>query len=106
MRSSGSRVDWKIFFCKFYEINSSQELFLYCKHFGVDGNLRTWRRKLITKLHANLVFQACISFLISGHLTLQEGKCECVLECYPVLSLNNGLKLSRSNLVLDAAQEA
>ena len=25
-------------FCKFYEINSSQEFFLYCKNFGVDGN--------------------------------------------------------------------
>ena len=30
-------MDWKIYFCKFYEINSSQEFFLYCKHFGVDG---------------------------------------------------------------------
>ena len=27
-------------FCKFYEINSSQEFFLYCKHFGVDGILK------------------------------------------------------------------
>ena len=25
-------------FCNFYEINSSQDLFLYCKNFGVDGN--------------------------------------------------------------------
>ena len=24
-------------FCNFYEINSSQDVFLYCKHFGVDG---------------------------------------------------------------------
>ena len=24
-------------FCTFYEINSSQDCFLYCKHFGVDG---------------------------------------------------------------------
>ena len=30
-------MEWKIYFCKFYEINSSQELFLYCKNFGVDG---------------------------------------------------------------------
>ena len=51
MRSSGSRVDiaqkpnkngqildqrWKIFF---YEINSSQDVCLYCKNFGVDGTL-------------------------------------------------------------------
>ena len=26
-------------FCKFHEINSSQEFFLYCKNFGVDGKL-------------------------------------------------------------------
>ena len=52
MRSSGSRVDlaekpsksgqildqhWKLFFGNFYEINSSQDFFLYCKKFGVDG---------------------------------------------------------------------
>ena len=24
-------------FCNFYKINSSQDLFLYCKNFGVDG---------------------------------------------------------------------
>ena len=40
MRSSGSRVDWIIFFGNFYEINSSQEFFLYCENFGVDGNFR------------------------------------------------------------------
>ena len=40
MRSSGSRVDWKIFFVFFYEIISSQDVFfLYCKNFGVDGTL-------------------------------------------------------------------
>ena len=39
MPSSGSRVAWKIFFCNFYEINSSQEVFLYCKNFGVDGKV-------------------------------------------------------------------
>ena len=25
-------------FCNFYEINFSQDFFLYCKHFGVDGS--------------------------------------------------------------------
>ena len=31
---------WKIFFCNFYKINSSQDFFfLYCKNFGVDGIL-------------------------------------------------------------------
>ena len=55
MRSSGSRVDiaqkpnksgqildqrWKMFFCNFYEINSSQDFFLYCKNLGVDGTLK------------------------------------------------------------------
>ena len=25
------------FFCNFYEINSSQDFFLYCENFGVDG---------------------------------------------------------------------
>ena len=55
---------------------------------------------------SNLVFQACISFLrwfrTSGS---PIRKIYCILECYPVLSLN-GLKLcksvSRSDLVLDA----
>ena len=32
------------------------------------------RRIFITKIHADLVFQACISFFgVSGHLALQEG---------------------------------
>ena len=26
-----------ICFCNFYEINSSQDFFLYCANFGVDG---------------------------------------------------------------------
>ena len=29
-------------FCNFYEINSSQDSFLYCKNFGVDGK-GIWR---------------------------------------------------------------
>ena len=64
MRSSGSRVDiaqkpnksgqmldqrWKIFFVLFFfEINSSQDFCLYCKNFGVDGNVlirKIWRNK-------------------------------------------------------------
>ena len=37
---SGQILDqcWKNIFCNFYEINSSQDFFLYCKNFGVDGS--------------------------------------------------------------------
>ena len=37
MRSSGSRVDWKIFFVIFTKLIPRNNFFLYCKHFGVDG---------------------------------------------------------------------
>ena len=36
MRSSGSRVDWKIFFVIFTKLIPRKN-FLYCKNFGVDG---------------------------------------------------------------------
>ena len=70
---------------------------------GVDIG-RQW--KLVTKIHANLVFQACISvlkcFRTSG---IPIKKSECTLECYPVLSLH-GIKfcqlVSRSDLVVEA----
>ena len=39
MRSSGSRVDWKIFFVSFTKLIPRKNFFLYCKHFGVDGTL-------------------------------------------------------------------
>ena len=29
----------EICFCNFYEINSSQDLFLYCENFGVEGSV-------------------------------------------------------------------
>ena len=29
---------WKNISCNFYEMKSSQELFLYCKNVGVDGS--------------------------------------------------------------------
>ena len=37
---SGQILDqrWKIFFVIFYETNSSQDYFFYCKIFGVDGS--------------------------------------------------------------------
>ena len=39
----------------------------------------------MTKIHADLVFQACVSFLsVSRHLALWG-----ILECYFVLSLNS-----------------
>ena len=38
MRSSGSRVGWKLFFVVCTKFNSSQDFFLYCKNVGVDGN--------------------------------------------------------------------
>ena len=62
------------------------------------------RRQCITQIHANLIFQACISLLrcfrTSGTPAIKP---KCKLACYPVLS-PDGLKLckfvSRSDLVL------
>ena len=41
---SGSTLE--IFFGNFYEIDSSRVFFLYCKHFGVDGNTKQARRQI------------------------------------------------------------
>ena len=92
MLSSGSRVEiaqkpnnsgqildqrWKILFCNYYEINSSQDFFLYCNNFGqqvlnptpLNPTPATWhkrKRKLhcsfriaaLQKLHCNIGFSA------------------------------------------------
>ena len=67
MRSSGSRVDiaqkpnksgqildhrWK-YFCNFYEINSSQNFFLHCKNFGVDGTQKIPGERLYVIQYSN-----------------------------------------------------
>ena len=43
MRSSGSRVDWKIFFVISTKLIPRKIFFVYCKHFGVDGNSQELR---------------------------------------------------------------
>ena len=70
------------------------------------GNHMSGGEILLPKFMPILFFR-CVSRCrgVSGHLALQQGKSWCILECYPLLSLN-GLKLcksvSRSDLVLDA----
>ena len=49
---------WKTFFCNFYDTNSSQDFFLYCEDFGVDGKQKH-REGLLSHTLDNVTSSAC-----------------------------------------------
>ena len=60
MRSSGSRVDWKIFFVIFTKLIPRKNFCLYCKNFDVDGMPRSWEDcRLVTAAHPTERMNAC-----------------------------------------------
>ena len=63
---SGQILDqrWKILFVIFTNINSSQDFFLYCKNFGVDGNNFVSEGKVAKLREGVLMNVCCRSFLL------------------------------------------